>query len=54
MLADGGFCHWHLRRRGQLTIREIPIATRHWRRKRNAERTQADAWRNVSVCEMPS
>jgi len=26
-LIDGGFCHWHLRRDGQLTIREI-IATR--------------------------
>lgn len=24
---DGGFCHWHLRRDGQLTIREI-ISTR--------------------------
>lgn len=23
MLIDGGFCHWHLRRDGQLTIREI-------------------------------
>ncbi len=27
LLVDGGFCHWHLRRDGQLTIREI-IATR--------------------------
>lgn len=27
MLVDSGFCHWHLRRDGQLTIREI-IATR--------------------------
>jgi hypothetical protein len=27
MLIDGGFCHWHLRRDGQLTIREI-ISTR--------------------------
>lgn len=26
-LIDGGFCHWHLRRDGQLTIREI-ISTR--------------------------
>jgi hypothetical protein len=26
-LIDGGMCHWHLRRDGQLTIREI-IATR--------------------------
>ena len=26
LLIDGGFCHWHLRRDGQLTIREI-IAT---------------------------
>ena len=23
LLIDGGFCHWHLRRDGQLTIREI-------------------------------
>lgn len=27
ILIDGGFCHWHLRRDGQLTIREI-ISTR--------------------------
>ena len=27
LLMDGGFCHWHLRRDGQLTIHEI-IATR--------------------------
>jgi len=27
LLVDGGMCHWHLRRDGQLTIREI-IATR--------------------------
>jgi hypothetical protein len=23
LLIDGGFCHWHLRKDGQLTIREI-------------------------------
>lgn len=23
LLAEGGFCHWHLRRDGQVTIREI-------------------------------
>jgi hypothetical protein len=23
MLVDGGFCHWHLRKNGQVTIREI-------------------------------
>jgi len=23
ILINGGFCHWHLRRDGQLTIREI-------------------------------
>jgi hypothetical protein len=23
LLVDGGMCHWHLRRDGQLTIREI-------------------------------
>lgn len=28
LLIDGGFCHWHLRRDGQLTIREI-ISTRN-------------------------
>ena len=27
MLIDGGLCHWHLRRDGQVTIREI-ISTR--------------------------
>lgn len=27
LLIDGGICHWHLRRDGQLTIREI-LATR--------------------------
>lgn len=27
LLIDGGFCHWHLRRDGIVTIREI-IATR--------------------------
>lgn len=27
LLVAGGFCHWHLRRDGQLTIREI-ISTR--------------------------
>lgn len=27
ILIDGGLCHWHLRRDGQLTIREI-ISTR--------------------------
>lgn len=23
LCVDGGFCHWHLRRDGQLTVREI-------------------------------
>lgn len=27
LLINGGFCHWHLRRDGQITIREI-ISTR--------------------------
>jgi hypothetical protein len=27
LLIDGGMCHWHLRRDGQLTIREV-ISTR--------------------------
>ncbi|MBN1250085.1 MAG: GNAT family N-acetyltransferase [Anaerolineae bacterium] len=25
LLVDGGLCHWHLRRDGQLTIREILV-----------------------------
>lgn len=25
ILVNGGFCHWHLRRDGQLTIREIIV-----------------------------
>jgi ribosomal protein S18 acetylase RimI-like enzyme len=25
VLVDGGFCHWHLRRDGQITIREIIV-----------------------------
>ena len=25
ILVDGGLCHWHLRRDGQLTIREILV-----------------------------
>lgn len=25
MLVDGGMCHWHLRRDGQITIREIIV-----------------------------
>jgi len=25
ILVDGGMCHWHLRRDGQLTIREILV-----------------------------
>ena len=28
ILVDGGLCHWHLRRDGQVTIREI-ISTRN-------------------------
>ena len=28
LLIDDGMCHWHLRRDGQLTIREI-ISTQH-------------------------
>ncbi len=27
LLVNGGFCHWHLRRDGQLTIREIIVTT---------------------------
>lgn len=28
ILVDGGLCHWHLRRDGQLTIREIIVLPR--------------------------
>jgi len=31
-LVDGGLCHWHLRRDGQITIREI-IVLPEWRRQ---------------------
>lgn len=29
ILVDGGMCHWHLRRDGQLTIREIIVLPDH-------------------------
>lgn len=32
ILVDGGLCHWHLRRDGQLTIREIIVLPR-WQRQ---------------------
>lgn len=32
VLVEGGFCHWHLRRDGQLTIREIIVLPSHRRR----------------------
>lgn len=32
LLVDGGMCHYHLRRDGQLTIREIIVAKPHQRR----------------------
>lgn len=28
LFVDGGMCHWHLRRDGQLTIREIIVTRR--------------------------
>jgi GNAT superfamily N-acetyltransferase len=31
LLVDGGLCHWHLRRDGQLTIREIIVLPEHRR-----------------------
>ena len=31
LLVDGGICHWHLRRDGQLTIREILVLPNHQR-----------------------
>jgi len=42
ILIDGGMCHWHLRRDGQLTIREI-ISTRP-----GAGSTMLDTLRNVA------
>jgi len=32
ILVDGGFCHYHLRRDGQLTIREIIVLPEYQRR----------------------
>ena len=32
LLLDGGFCHWHLRRDGQITIREILVLP-DWQRQ---------------------
>lgn len=32
LLVDGGMCHWHFRRDGQVTIREIIVERRHQRR----------------------
>lgn len=32
LLVDGGMCHWHLRRDGQLTIREIIVSKGRQRR----------------------
>lgn len=32
LLVDGGLCHWHLRRDGQLTIREILVTPGRQRR----------------------
>ncbi|TFG74137.1 MAG: N-acetyltransferase [Thermodesulfobacteriales bacterium] len=29
LLVNGGFCHWHLRKDGQLTIREIIVLPKH-------------------------
>lgn len=29
ILVDGGFCHWHLRKDGQVTIREIIVLPEH-------------------------
>lgn len=42
ILIDGGMCHWHLRRDGQLTIREI-ISTRP-----GAGSAMLDTLRNVT------
>lgn len=39
LLVDGGMCHWHLRRDGQLTIREI-ISTRKGAGKQMLNRLQ--------------
>ena len=43
ILIDGGMCHWHLRRDGQLTIREI-ISTRP-----GAGSTMLDTLRGVGI-----
>jgi hypothetical protein len=47
LLIDGGFCHWHLRRDGQLTIREI-ISTRPGAGSEMLERLK-QVWGAVSL-----
>lgn len=47
LLIDGGICHWHLRRDGQLTIREI-IATRRGAGSEMLERLRAvPGWTSI-------
>lgn len=43
LLVDGGMCHWHLRRDGQLTIREI-IST-----KRGAGRQMLECLKRIDA-----
>ena len=52
MLIDGGFCHWHLRRDGQLTIREI-ISTRPGAGSAMLERLKATGGAACIVAKCP-
>jgi hypothetical protein len=53
LLIDGGFCHWHLRRDGQLTIREI-IATRPGAGQEMLARLRAVPGATCIVAKCPS
>jgi hypothetical protein len=53
LLIDGGFCHWHLRRDGQLTIREI-ISTRPGAGQEMLDRLKAVEGATALVAKCPA
>ena len=53
LLVAGGMCHWHLRRDGQLTIREI-IATRPGAGSEMLAALQATAGATCIVAKCPA
>jgi len=53
LLVDGGMCHWHLRRDGQLTIREI-IATKPGAGRVMLERLKRTAGATCIVAKCPA